>query len=225
MILKWPCPSLQLPQPCFGTCLWTHQLSHASSLVHTCLLFSRAFGRMQLREVISVTSGRKWWPFYFLPLAWAPSTAPSQPFLQQEQSQQDRHRLAPFAVLSSFTKHLLGGLVGKESSCNAGDLGSIPGLGKSPGEGNGTPVFLPGKFQGLYSPWGHKESDTTGWLTHISDLASVYRRFCFGTSKMRFCLSEDLSTFSVWSSIWTQGGKQSGEKTHALSPGSLRGCI
>ena len=30
-----------------------------------------------------------------------------------------------------------GGSDGKESSCNAGDPGSIPGLGKSPGEGNG----------------------------------------------------------------------------------------
>ena len=29
---------------------------------------------------------------------------------------------------------------GKESSCNAGDLGSIPGLGRSPGERNGIPV-------------------------------------------------------------------------------------
>ena len=29
---------------------------------------------------------------------------------------------------------------GKESACNAGDLGSIPGLGKSPGEGNGNPL-------------------------------------------------------------------------------------
>ena len=29
-----------------------------------------------------------------------------------------------------------GGLDGKESSCNVGDLGSIPGLGRSPGEGN-----------------------------------------------------------------------------------------
>ena len=28
---------------------------------------------------------------------------------------------------------------GKESACNAGDLGSIPGLGRSPGEGNGNP--------------------------------------------------------------------------------------
>ena len=30
--------------------------------------------------------------------------------------------------------------VGKESACNAGNLGSIPGLGKSPGEGNGNPL-------------------------------------------------------------------------------------
>ena len=29
---------------------------------------------------------------------------------------------------------------GKESACNAGDLGSFPGLGRSPGEGNGTPL-------------------------------------------------------------------------------------
>ena len=30
-----------------------------------------------------------------------------------------------------------GGSAGKESACNAGDLGLIPGLGRSPGEGNG----------------------------------------------------------------------------------------
>jgi len=29
---------------------------------------------------------------------------------------------------------------GKESACNAGDPGSIPGLGRSPGEGNGYPL-------------------------------------------------------------------------------------
>ena len=32
-----------------------------------------------------------------------------------------------------------GGSDGKESACNAGDWGSIPGLGRSPGEGNGFP--------------------------------------------------------------------------------------
>ena len=128
---------------------------------------------------------------------------------------------------------------GKESDCNAGDLSSIPGSGRCPGEGKGyplqysglensmdsivhgvaksrtwlsnfhfhfqcavwlavlvlqpkvspeplmwetwfdlwvgkipwwrerqpTPVFWPGEFRGLYSPWGCKESDTTEWLS------------------------------------------------------------
>ena len=40
---------------------------------------------------------------------------------------------------------------GKESTCNAGDLSSIPALGRSPGEGEGSPLW-PGEFHGLYSP-------------------------------------------------------------------------
>ena len=62
---------------------------------------------------------------------------------------------------------------GKESVCNAGDPGSIPGLGSSAGEGHGNPtaVLLPGKFHEQrsltgYSPWGCKELDITEWLTH-----------------------------------------------------------
>ena len=36
-----------------------------------------------------------------------------------------------------------------------GDLGLIPGLARCPGEGKGyPPVFWPGEFYGLYSPWG-----------------------------------------------------------------------
>ena len=54
-----------------------------------------------------------------------------------------------------------GGLDSKEAACNAGDLGSIPGLGRSPGEGKGYPVFWPGEFHRLYSPWGCKESNMT----------------------------------------------------------------
>ena len=37
------------------------------------------------------------------------------------------------------TKDFPGSLVGKESACNAGDPGSIPGSGRSPGEGIGYP--------------------------------------------------------------------------------------
>ena len=36
------------------------------------------------------------------------------------------------------------GSAGKESACNVGDLGSIPGLGRSPGEGKGYPLQNPG---------------------------------------------------------------------------------
>ena len=59
--------------------------------------------------------------------------------------------------------------MGKESACNAGvtgDAGLIPGLGRSPGEGNGypTPVSWPGEFHGQCS-WGCKESDMTEQLT------------------------------------------------------------
>ena len=51
-----------------------------------------------------------------------------------------------------------GGSADKESTYNAADLGSIPGLGRSPGEGKGLPteVFWPGEFHGLYSPWGYR---------------------------------------------------------------------
>ena len=62
-----------------------------------------------------------------------------------------------------------GGSDGKASVYIAGDPGSSPGLGRSPGEGKkwqSTPVLLPGKSHGQrslvgYSLWGHKESDTT----------------------------------------------------------------
>ena len=49
-------------------------------------------------------------------------------------------------------------------SVSAGDEGSIPGLERSPGEGNGNPVFLPGKFHGQRSPTVHgvtEETDTS----------------------------------------------------------------
>ena len=52
-----------------------------------------------------------------------------------------------------------GGSDDKASSCNVGDLGSIPELGS-------TTVLLPGKSYGQrslvgYCPWGHKELDMT----------------------------------------------------------------
>ena len=75
-----------------------------------------------------------------------------------------RNSFSFFLVFS--TKNLWGfpgGSDSKESDCNAGDTGSIPGSGRSPREGNGyalqysffffffTPVFLPGEFHGQRS--------------------------------------------------------------------------
>ena len=61
-----------------------------------------------------------------------------------------------------------GGSDGKESPCNAGDAGSIPGLGRSPGEGHGSPLQYscldnPHGQRSLegYSPWGRTELDMT----------------------------------------------------------------
>ena len=69
-----------------------------------------------------------------------------------------------------------GGWASKESYCNAGDPCSIPGLGTSPGEGNGYPeVLWPGEFHGLYSPQGHKESETTDFLTFTFSLIAMAR--------------------------------------------------
>ena len=65
-----------------------------------------------------------------------------------------------------------GGSDGKESTSNGGDLGSVPGLGRSSGEGHGNPFqysclenpYGQRSLEG-YSPWGCKESDTTERLS------------------------------------------------------------
>ena len=53
-----------------------------------------------------------------------------------------------------------GGSDSKASVYNVGDPGSIPGLGRSPGEGNGNPLQYY-CLENPMDPWGRKESDTT----------------------------------------------------------------
>ena len=67
------------------------------------------------------------------------------------------------------------GSAGKESACNMGDLGLMPGLGRSPGEGNSYPLQYSGLENSMYySPWGAKSQ------TRLSDLTSLHhnQRFC-----------------------------------------------
>ena len=51
-------------------------------------------------------------------------------------------KLGHFAIMSLPSHGFPGGSAGKESACNVGDLGSIPGLGRSPGEGKGYPLYF-----------------------------------------------------------------------------------
>ena len=65
-----------------------------------------------------------------------------------------------------------GGSAGKEYACNAKELGSIPGFGRSPGGGHGNPLRYSclekphgQRSSAGYSPWGRKELDMTEQLS------------------------------------------------------------
>ena len=60
---------------------------------------------------------------------------------------------------------LLCALAGKESACNVGDLGSIPGLGRSPGEGKGYPL----QYSGLENSKNCIVHGVTKSQTRLSD--------------------------------------------------------
>ena len=68
-------------------------------------------------------------------------------------------------------KDFPGGSDGKVSVYNAGDLGSIPGLGRFPGEGNGNPLqysCLENPMEGgAWCPWSRKELDMTEQLHYM----------------------------------------------------------
>ena len=84
--------------------------------------------------------------------------------------------LAHFTSLPSFFLGFPDSSDGKESACSAGDSGSIPGLGRSPEEGNGNPLQYSclenpmdgGNLTG-YNPWGGRELDTAERL-HFTSL-------------------------------------------------------
>ena len=66
---------------------------------------------------------------------------------------------------------------GKESACNAGDLGSIPGLGRSPGEGKGCPL----QYSGLKNSTDctvHGVAKSWTWLTDFHTHTHAHRIEC-----------------------------------------------
>ena len=65
----------------------------------------------------------------------------------------------------------------KESACNAGDLGSIPGLGRSPGEGKGYPL----QYSGLENSMDSIVRGVSKTWTQLTDFHFVTLTFSLGT--------------------------------------------
>ena len=88
------------------------------------------------------------------------------------------------------------GLDCKESTCNAGDQGSIPGLGRSPGEGNGNPL----QCSGLENPM-----DRGAWRATVDGVTESWqlRNFFFFFFRETFICSFQ---FWTWSKVSTAVG-------------------
>ena len=90
--------------------------------------------------------------------------------------------ISEFCIMRGFP----GSSAGKESTCNAGDPGLIPGLGSSPGGGHGNPLQYSclenshgQRSLAGYSAWGCKESDMTEqlnkrYLLHLGEIPQSY---------------------------------------------------
>ena len=106
------------------------------------------------------------------------------------------------------------GLSGKEYTCNAGDLGSIPGLGRSPGRGNGNPL--------QYSHLGNSMDRRVWWAVvhwvtkcqiQPSDWTTSYRQICRipviysmegegnGTPLQYSCLGNPMDGGAWWATV------------------------
>ena len=108
----------------------------------------------------------------------------------------------------------------KASVCDAGELGSIPGLGRSPGwrKWQPTPVFLPGKSHGQrslvgYTPQGSKESDTTEWLHFLSHSQNRLTGGASGKESASQCRRQGTL---VWSPDW-EDSQEEEMATHSYS--------
>ena len=70
------------------------------------------------------------------------------------------------------------GSAGKESACNAGDLGSISGLGRSPGEGKGYPL----QYSGLENSMDYTVHGVAKSWTQLSDFHFLWFYLFWGST-------------------------------------------
>ena len=119
----------------------------------------------------------------------------------------------------------------KESACNAGDPGSIPELGRSPGEGNGNPLqysclknSMDREAWGGYSPWDHRESDTTERLHFPFSLSCIGEGN--GNPLQCSCLENPRDRGAWWAAIFGVAQSMTGlKRLSSSSSSSLKKCF
>ena len=96
-----------------------------------------------------------------------------------------RSSLIVYFVYSGVWYELPWWIISKKSTCNARDVGSVPGSGRFPGERKWqpTPVFLPGEFHGQRSvagcgPWGYRRVGHK-WLKNKKSVWYIYKQRYF----------------------------------------------
>ena len=168
------------------TIVWT--LLKLAFLAHHCF-----WGFLMLKRIVMV-------PFYCFPncnLTYEAKSPGLMPLISGPLPSWGGGPSKVLWIFLSIFRHLCfcgfpGGSAGKDSAHNVEDLSSVPGLGRSPGEGK---VYLL-QYSGLenpdgqrslagYSPWARKESDNTEWLS-TAQQSTMYKvtptRLSFGFS-------------------------------------------
>jgi len=87
------------------------------------------------------------------------------------------------------------GLAGKESTCSAGDLGLIPGLGRSPGEGKGYPL----QYSGLENSMDCIAHGVSKSWTRLSDFhfTSLHIYIYMWNGMEYYCTTNTMEYYSV----------------------------
>ena len=131
------CPTLCDPMGCSPLDTSVHGISQARILKWVTILFSRGSSQPRDRTHVSCLPFLHWQAdFFFLPLEPPGHTITWVDVILFHISETLRTGLINHCPIQGFPA----GSDSKESACNAADLGSIPGWGRSPGEGNNNPL-------------------------------------------------------------------------------------
>ena len=108
--------------------------------------------------------------------------------------------------------------VGKEPACNAGDLGSIPGLGRSPGEGKGYPL----QYSGLENSMDCMVHRVTKSWTQQSDFHFTSKGMIVLEQERMGDLTESHPFISLMGKLSPSEGKWLTPKSHSLCRADLK---